>query len=225
MLRTRIVELDIVVSPNPVAVDGDVEISQENRRAIKPDRFVGSNVSDPPLFQTCRESREVALRIYKKTVMAPQFAKHAIYFEPEVDTLFIGGSGSILAVIRLKNLQRRAKYLRPELPKPVPRHLLPRLRSIALDASTLFGTTSMQARALDAMKVETLEEIIIIVRRENSVVDNSAIIQLQEFHLTPVDTVINEIVGNFCDALWSRLPHTPGRTDIPRVRIMYIPRK
>jgi hypothetical protein len=47
---------------------------------------------DPALLSTCRESRFYALKMYKRTVLATEFLPDSVYFEYEVDTMYLGTS-------------------------------------------------------------------------------------------------------------------------------------
>lgn len=46
----------------------------------------------PALLSTCRESRFYALRMYKRTALATDFVPDSVYFEYEVDTMYLGAS-------------------------------------------------------------------------------------------------------------------------------------
>ena len=48
------------------------------------------SISSPPtLLETCRESRRIALKMYKKSDLANLFIPDSVYFEYEVDTMYL----------------------------------------------------------------------------------------------------------------------------------------
>lgn len=48
-----------------------------------------SRTAPPPLLRACYESREVALPLFKKTVIANPFIPDSVYFECEIDTMYL----------------------------------------------------------------------------------------------------------------------------------------
>lgn len=55
-------------------------------------RHLRSRTDAPPLLRTCRESREIALRRYRKTGLANQYCTDSVYFDFDCDTVYLSYS-------------------------------------------------------------------------------------------------------------------------------------
>lgn len=118
-----------------------------------------SKTDDPPLLRTCRESWAVAsLNGYKRTDLASQYCADSVYFEYEVDTMYITGVLTDAGLYSWDPLD------------PYGIDLASSVRSIAFDATPLcrrahgwsMPELPLYHIATDLMKFENVESVTLV---------------------------------------------------------------
>jgi hypothetical protein len=109
--------------------------------------------ADPPLLRTCHASREVALRFYRKIFLSNPFVFDSVYFEEDIDTMYLTSEALNLWIMStillhahthpiinngLRVLRNHISESCPNFPAHSPPHyLLTNIRSIAMNSDWL----------------------------------------------------------------------------------------
>ncbi len=64
-------------------------------------------MADPPLLRTCHASREVALRTYRKAFLSNLFVSDSVYFENDIDTMYLTSEAQNLWIMSTTLLHAR----------------------------------------------------------------------------------------------------------------------